>query len=88
MKSLGRDETELIGEWEFVENRRLEDDVCRRIRTLVSTELEYVAADTSGRHKLYRDPFDQRLWELAEGPTVPPKLRLITTEQARERYNV
>ncbi len=86
MKSLGPDETELIGEWEFVENRRLEDSVCKRIRALISSELEYLASDSSGRHKLYRDPFDKRLWELTEGQTVPPKLRLISQDEARATY--
>ena len=88
MKSLGSDETQLIGEWEFVENRRLEDSVCKRIRTLVSTELEYLASDPSGRHKLYRDPFDKRLWELTEGQTVPPKLRLLSAEEASAKYAI
>jgi len=88
MLSLGPDETELKGEWQFLGDRRLEDDVCRRIRMLVTSELEFLAADTAGCHSLYRDPFDSRLWELTEGEAVPPRLRLISAVEAKEKYKI
>jgi len=88
MPSLGPNESELIGEWQFFDNRRVEDDVCRRIRMLVTSELQFLAADSSGRHSLYRDPFDRRLWELTEGEAVPPRLRLLSPSQAHQKYKI
>ena len=85
MRSLAPDEIELVGEWYFVDNRRIENDVCRRIRALVTTELEFLAADSTLNHSLYRDPFDHRLWELTEGETVPPRLRLISLPDAKQK---
>jgi len=88
MLSLGPDETELVGEWQFVDNRRFEDDVCRRIRALITAELEFLAADSDARQSVYRDPFDQRLWELIEGEAVPPRLRMISLAEARQKYKL
>ena len=63
----------------------------RNIRSLVADSLAKVATDQSGWTSLYRDPSDNRLWELTypHGEMHgggPPTLRRITAEYALRKY--
>jgi hypothetical protein len=55
-------EEELIGSWVETEDGVRADDVDRRIRNLVTTALDRLAASDDGWQALYRDPADGRLW--------------------------
>lgn len=84
-------ESLLTGTWLMHDGRIIADDVCKRIDWLVRMHLHELGRDASGWDTLYRDPVDERLWELvfprsdAHGGG-PPELRYLPAEQAREKY--
>jgi len=57
------DEIVLTGNWIVEGGSVIADDVCRRIETLVDSQLERLGTDSSGWDTLYRDPRDGRLWK-------------------------
>jgi hypothetical protein len=70
-----------------------EDEACRRIRSLVDTELQQVATASNGWEKLYRDPKDARYWEWFYPHSEmhgggPPALRVLSSEVARQKYDL
>ena len=88
---LRSDESVLVGRWESTPSGMVEDEVAKRIRSLVADSLAKVATDQSGWTSLYRDPSDNRLWELTypHGEMHgggPPTLRRITAEYALRKY--
>ena len=88
---LRSDETVLLGRWESTSSGMVEDEVARRIRSLVADSLIKVATGRSGWVGLYRDPSDNRLWELTypHGEMHgggPPTLKQITAEYALRKY--
>ena len=88
---LRSDETVLIGRWLNTPAGTVEDEVAKRIRCLVADSLVKVSADRSGWRTLYRDPSDQRLWELTYLHSEmhgggPPMLEHINPEQALRQY--
>jgi len=67
----------------------LEDS--QRIRWLIDAHLVRVTTDASGWRVLYRDPSDDRLWELSYPRSEmhgggPPKLTCIPRQQAEAVY--
>ena len=91
--SLRKDETKLVGGWHLVEGRMEADDVTKRIRELIRSELRKVAADESGWDVLYQDPADGRYWERIYPQSEmhgggPPTLRNISVEDAKKKYGL
>jgi hypothetical protein len=92
VKHLEPTESDIIGHW--VVNRSdkvVGDDATERIEWLIPTQLTELATDDTGWETLYRDPRDGRLWELTypEGERHgggPPRLTLVSTEQAMTKY--
>lgn len=84
-------EEQIIGNWTLRDNEVLADDVCRRIESLVANHLHCISTDSSGWDVLYRDPTDQRLWELTYRRSEmhnggPPALNLISGADAAWKY--
>ncbi len=81
---LAPDESELRGSWLTSAAGVVEDPICQRIRALVKSVLQLVATSPDGWQKLYRDPSDQRHWELSYPESHmqgggPPMLRFVPT---------
>jgi hypothetical protein len=75
-------ESELRGLWITSAAGVIEDPICQRSRALVKSDLQLVATSPDGWQKLYRDPSDQRHWELFFPESHmqgggPPMLRLV-----------
>jgi immunity protein 27 of polymorphic toxin system len=91
--SLAPYETELVGRWEMVQGRMIEDEASRRIKKLVREELKSVAKASNGWDSLFRDPADGRLWELTYPSSElqgggPPTLRIMSEEAAHKKYGL
>lgn len=76
------DETELVGHWIFEGTHCVADKTCKRIEFLVGHYLVEVARSPEELTTLFRDPMDQRLWELAYPQSAlhgggPPALRCV-----------
>ncbi len=89
--NLKPDETELIGSWKLVNGRMVEDEIAKRIRTIVS-QLRQVATSADGWQRLYEDPRDHRFWELSYPSSEmqgggPPILCVVTDETLRKKYS-
>lgn len=84
-KDLSSSETTVVGAWVG----SVADDSARRVEWLTSVRLERVAE--GNWTALYRDPKDDRLWELyyplgEMHGGGPPALRLLGREEAAESY--
>lgn len=79
---LGRDERELVGRWVKKQDRVVTDDLTARIDQLVSERPERTGTAERGWATIFRDPRDDRLWELTYPRSEwhgagPPRLRLV-----------
>ena len=88
------DETELVGDRVVDGVDRRADVTCERINFLLRHVLEKIAEskEWGAWETLFRDPGDGRLWErtFPQGEMHgggPPRLKVISEEQARERYD-
>jgi hypothetical protein len=86
---LRHDESALIGRWEETPHGVVADDVTKRIQSLVANSLVKIAG--GGWETLYRDPNDQRLWELTYPHSGwhgggPPALLNVTLDYASRKY--
>ena len=84
-RDLSSSETSVVGAWAGP----AADDNARRVEWLTSERLERVA--DGNWTALFRDPKDDRLWELyyPQGEMHgggPPALRLVSREEAVESY--
>lgn len=91
MKKIAPDETDITGKWVFTGDRVIGDENCERVDNLVQNHLLRLAHDQSGWDTLYRDPDDNRLWELIYPESGlhgggPPALRLISGDLAKLKY--
>lgn len=84
-----------MGKWVVVRGKVKGDDTTKRIEWLTSTMLEEIgpSKEFGGWYILYRDRSDGRYWELTypQGHMHgggPPKLSLISEEEAGRRYNL
>lgn len=89
------DENLLTGSWVFVNNEMRGDAVCERIEWLVDNELKKIASSTQWGdwETLFQDPSDGRYWERTypQGDLQgggPPKLRVISTAEAKAKYKI
>jgi hypothetical protein len=93
MKKIAPDETDITGKWVFAGDRVMGDENCVRVDDLVRNHLVRLGHDESGWDALYRDPDDDRLWELIYPESSlhgggPPALRFISNASARLMYGV
>ena len=84
-------EREIHGRWIYAEGAPKADSSCERIDVLIARVLVPVAATGDGWDRLYRDPADNRLWELTYLQSAmhgggPPTLRQLSDEQAGDKY--
>jgi hypothetical protein len=91
MKLLEPNEHTLVGRWVDDGNTIVPDEVCKRIDSLVHDYLVKIGSDTSGWSVLFRDPRDNRLWELTYPSSDshgggPPLLRSVDSDTAKQRY--
>jgi hypothetical protein len=87
------EETELIGRWELNDGVVHVDAVSTRIEELTRTFLTKVAVSGSGWETLYRDPADNRLWELSYPNSErhgggPPSLKVLSLLEAKSKYAI
>lgn len=92
MRSILPHETEITGTWIMVPGSQTEDANCHRIAEILKSDLTELGRDESGWDALYRDRNDQRLWELIFPQSDlqgggPPKLRCLSIEQAKSKYD-
>jgi hypothetical protein len=83
------DERALIGRWEKTPHGAVPDEVTKRVQSLVNGLLVKIAG--GGWEALYRDPNDERLWELTYPHSSwhgggPPALLNVTIEYASLKY--
>ncbi len=84
-------ETQIEGRWLTLAGKTIADDNCSRINYLLAKELTRVAATSDGWFILYRDNFDNRLWELTYPQSElhgggPPRLCNLTPDEAAAKY--
>jgi len=84
-------ETDLVGAWLMKREKVVADPIYQRIEWLISQHLVQLGADSSGWDELYRDPSDDRLWELTWPQSEmhgggPPRLTCLTIDSARRKY--
>ena len=85
------EETEIIGHWHTSHGVVEADPAAKRIEQLIRIHLTKVASASGGWEALFKDPVDQRLWELSYPQSEvhgggPPTLRVIPEEAARSKY--
>jgi hypothetical protein len=85
-------ETELVGTWHVEAKEARADLEEQRIAWLLDNSLKKVAQDQSGWQSLYRDPRDERFWELTLPHSEmhgggPRRLAFVAESDARSRYN-
>ena len=93
MKRIEPSETEIIGHYIGVQGQVSGDNSSRRVLDLITDYLERLGRDDSGWDTLYRDPGDNRLWELIYLQSElhgggPPSLLLISQEEAAAKYRI
>jgi hypothetical protein len=91
MKAIKPSETVLTGRWILKGGRPVVDNVCERILALTESYLVELGRDASGWNALYRDPNDERYWELSYPQSElhgggPPQLSCLTADDARQKY--
>lgn len=84
-------DTDLVGQWLMKKDAVVADATCARIEWLVANQLVLLGADSSGWDELYRDPDDERLWELTWPQSEmqgggPPRLTRIAGDAAQRKY--
>jgi hypothetical protein len=88
-------EEDLVGKWIFENGKIRKDDVCERIECLIKNSLKQVSTSKlwGGWETLYQDPEDGRYWERTypmgemQGGG-PPRLKVLSLAQAREKYEI
>lgn len=84
-------ETQLTGKWIWHEGHVIADQTCERIDELIRSHFRQLGRDASGWKVLYRDPDDERLWELTYSQSErhgggPAQLRSLSLDEARQKY--
>jgi hypothetical protein len=84
---------DLLGRWVVRDGRVFGDPTTERIEFLIQRCLRQFAEDSSGWTTLFIDPGDDRLWERtypygAMQGGGPPRLTLVSEQEARKRYDL
>ncbi|MBC7556289.1 MAG: hypothetical protein H7195_04935 [Chryseobacterium sp.] len=90
---LKSEETKLIGNWIFDNEKIITDPVSERINYLIKNYLIKIKTDESGWDILYQDIEDKRYWELIFSQSNlqgggPPSLLSIDETIAKKKYNI
>jgi hypothetical protein len=93
MMKLKLDETILNGSWKLSGGLMKADSVSERIEWLTTEYLIEVGEYANGWNKLYKDPEDNRYWELTypESETHgggAPRLENISSEEVKQKYKI
>ncbi|WP_111627764.1 Imm27 family immunity protein [Larkinella arboricola] len=83
MRKLSSEETILTGQWILSCGSIISDSVSERIEWLIENYLIEIGQDESGWSKLYKDPEDNRYWELTYPHSEiqgggPPQLKITS----------
>ena len=86
-------ETNLVGQWVLTGNQVKRDATAERIYELSEKHLQYLASTDGGWSKLFRDPSDNRFWELTYPNSGwqgggPPALSFLDPASAVARYDI
>lgn len=92
-KMISADEQIIKGKWLFENHEIRKDANSMRIEWLIKNHLKWISKDTSGWLNLYKDPDDQRYWELQFEDSDfhgggPPTLICISADAVAKRYNI
>lgn len=84
-------EANLVGRWTLIDGVMIQDEVCERVQWLTNEVLQELCVDGDNWSALYRDPSDDRLWELTYPQGYmhgggPPALHVISETDAKQRY--
>ncbi len=76
-------ETILAGQWILRDNALVADEVSTRVNWLIANYLLRISCSADGWTVFYKDPKDERLWELSYPQSAmhgggPPTLRCVT----------
>ncbi|MFC5862729.1 Imm27 family immunity protein [Acidicapsa dinghuensis] len=87
------DEASIVGTWILQEGKIVSDTACKRIESLVQSELVFVARGKSGWEVLYVDVNDGRYWEQTFPHSEmhgggPPMLQVIELKDAAHKYEL
>ncbi len=82
------DETKLVGQWVLQGHSVIRDASCKRIESLIESELQRIAVKDGGWSVPYRDPSDGRLWKPSYPQSEsegggPPALEVSFSESGR-----
>ncbi|MGY2133568.1 Imm27 family immunity protein [Hymenobacter sp. HD11105] len=86
-----KEEVALIGSWVFNGKQIIEDRISKRIHFLITNHLLKLKIDKSGWTTLYRDPTDNRYWELIYPDSEmqgggPQALIVLSDDEAKLKY--
>lgn len=86
------DETQIVGRWLMKDGQLTADQQALRIQQLINSYLIKVSRSVDGWTVLYRDPNDNRYWELTYPDSAThgggaPSLSVISVELAKARYD-
>ena len=84
-------EQKLVGHWVYKNNSVSKDEVSERIEWLINNQLIKITTSAGGWDILYKDPEDNRLWELVYLNSEmsgggPPTLINLTEAEAKKKY--
>jgi Immunity protein 27 len=93
MKKIDASETRISGRIVLERGKIIWDITSQRIFDLVNGYLIKIGHDDSGWDTLYRDPNDNRLWELVYAESElqgggPPSLNVISQDVAALKYKI
>ena len=93
MKKLKPEETILTGKWLIENGQIVGDETNDRIKDLIKFCLIKIKSDPSGWDSLYKDPSDERYWELTYPHSDwqgggPLQLRLLSLTDLKEKYEI
>lgn len=88
---INKDETEIVGHQNFINFKIIADHNCTRIEWLTANYLVKITTDSSGWDVLYKDPNDNRYWELIYPNSEihgggPPSLIFLSNREASNKY--
>lgn len=88
-----QNKVELVGQWKVDGTSVVADEVCEEIETLTTSFLKHLAVskEWGAWETLFLDPVDGRFWERTypDGHLHgggPPRLSVISPEEARRKY--
>ncbi|SMB88263.1 conserved hypothetical protein [Hymenobacter roseosalivarius DSM 11622] len=87
-----KDEVALVGSWVFDGKQVVEDQISKRIHFLISNYLVKLKTDENGWNTLYKDPTDNRYWELIYPNSEvqgggPQTLMALSEDEAKLKYS-